>query len=96
MEIRELISGDSRTGSGGVAQHIFDNGAKITRITTFCPDFIGPGPTHLYLIDHSGVLVLVDTGIPTDLAKSFSTSGEISLCPISSDLCLRIIATESS
>jgi glyoxylase-like metal-dependent hydrolase (beta-lactamase superfamily II) len=71
MEIKELLSGDTKTGSGGVTQYIFENTSKITRITTFCPDIIGPGPTHLYIIDHAGVLTLVDTGIPTDLAKSF-------------------------
>jgi glyoxylase-like metal-dependent hydrolase (beta-lactamase superfamily II) len=71
MEIKELLGGDAKTGSGGATQYLFGNGAKISRITTFCPDIIGPGPTHLYLIDHGGALALVDTGIPTDLAKSF-------------------------
>jgi len=39
------------------------------QITTFCPDLIGPGPTNLYLIEDD-VLILVDTGLPTDLAKN--------------------------
>lgn len=42
----------------------------ITQITTFCPDVIGPGPTHVYLID-GDVSIMVDAGIPTHLAKAF-------------------------
>jgi len=41
---------------------------QINRITTFCPDIVGPGPVHTYLIRGEAVL-LVDPGIPTDLAK---------------------------
>lgn len=43
---------------------------RITQITTFCPNVIGPGPTHLYLIE-SDALILVDMGIPTEVAKTF-------------------------
>ena len=46
-----------------------DRKTRITQITTFCPDMVGPGPTHVYLIDN-GKRVLVDTGIPTVLAKT--------------------------
>ncbi|HTY22869.1 MAG TPA: MBL fold metallo-hydrolase [Desulfomonilaceae bacterium] len=62
---------DSKIGSGGVRRFVL-NGQKmvITQITTFCPDVIGPGPVHLYLIE-SDALVLLDAGLPTDLAKSF-------------------------
>ncbi|MBW1709306.1 MAG: MBL fold metallo-hydrolase [Deltaproteobacteria bacterium] len=47
-----------------------DRKIRVTQITTFCPDIIGPGPTHLYLIENDA-LVLLDTGIPTKLAKRF-------------------------
>lgn len=43
---------------------------RLTQITTFCPDTVGPGPTNLYVIE-SDALILVDTGIPTYLAKMF-------------------------
>jgi glyoxylase-like metal-dependent hydrolase (beta-lactamase superfamily II) len=42
---------------------------RITQITTFCPDIIGPGPTHIYLIETDS-LVMFDIGIPTSLAKA--------------------------
>ncbi|MGO9566436.1 MAG: MBL fold metallo-hydrolase [Desulfomonilaceae bacterium] len=61
----------SEVGSGRVRRFDFsDSKLRVTQITTFCPDTIGPGATHLYLIE-SDALVLVDTGIPTDLAKAF-------------------------
>ncbi|MBW2091941.1 MAG: MBL fold metallo-hydrolase, partial [Deltaproteobacteria bacterium] len=47
-----------------------DRKTRITQITTFCPDIIGPGPTHLYLIENEA-LVLLDTGMPTKLVKIF-------------------------
>ena len=54
---------------GGVRRIVLqDSNIKITQITTFCPDLIGPGPTQLYLIE-SDALILLDTGLPTDLAK---------------------------
>lgn len=60
---------NSKLESGRVRRFIFPNGKiRITQITTFCPDFIGPGPTHLYLIENDA-LTLLDTGIPTHLAK---------------------------
>lgn len=61
---------NSKLESGRVRRFVLPSGKiRVTQITTFCPDFIGPGPTHLYLIE-SDVLILMDTGIPTDLAKS--------------------------
>lgn len=60
----------SELGSGRVRRFVLPDGKiSITQITTFCPDLVGPGPTHLYLIE-TDVLILVDTGIPTGLAKS--------------------------
>ncbi|MEJ2718680.1 MAG: MBL fold metallo-hydrolase, partial [Deltaproteobacteria bacterium] len=57
--------------SGQVRQFVLPDGkTRITQITTFCPDVIGPGPTNLYLIDDDA-LILLDTGIPTQLAKDF-------------------------
>lgn len=57
--------------SGGVTRFTLpDNKTTITRISTFCPDEIGPGPTHTYLVD-SDAQVLVDSGIPTAIAKAF-------------------------
>jgi len=70
--IRETrIKADSALGSGRVRQFALPGDTcRITQITTFCPDLIGPGPTNLYLIE-SDALVLVDTGLPTQLAKTF-------------------------
>jgi glyoxylase-like metal-dependent hydrolase (beta-lactamase superfamily II) len=70
--IRETrLKADSAVGSGGVRQYApAGNSCRITQITTFCPDLIGPGATNLYLVE-SDALVLVDTGVPTYLAKSF-------------------------
>lgn len=57
--------------SGEVIRYVLpDDSTEITRITTFCPDEIGPGPAHLYLIK-SDALTLVDAGIPTWMAKAF-------------------------
>lgn len=57
--------------SGSVRRFEPSGGAtSITRITTFCPDVIGPGPTHVYLIE-GAVTVLVDAGMPTHVAKTF-------------------------
>ena len=56
------------TESGKVKQYTLSKGRKVTQITTFCPDLIGPGPTHLYVIEDK-FLTLVDTGLPTHLAK---------------------------
>lgn len=70
LEQTELKS-NSKVGSGQVRRFVYsDAKLRVTQITTFCPDVIGPGPTHLYLIE-SDALILVDTGIPTDVAKAF-------------------------
>ena len=62
---------NSGPGSGRVRQwKLADNKTRITQITTFCPDLIGPGPAHLYLIQ-SDALILLDAGIPTGMAKAF-------------------------
>ena len=55
-------------GTGRVREYRLGRKRRMFQITTFCPDLIGPGPTHLYLIEDD-VLILVDTGLPTDLAK---------------------------
>lgn len=58
-------------GSGRVRQwDLADEQIRITQITTFCPDLIGPGPAHLYLVQ-SDALILLDAGIPTAMAKTF-------------------------
>jgi len=56
-------------GTGRVREYRLGRKRRMFQITTFCPDLIGPGPTHLYLIEDE-VLILVDTGLPTDLAKN--------------------------
>jgi glyoxylase-like metal-dependent hydrolase (beta-lactamase superfamily II) len=56
-------------GTGRVREYRLGRKRRLFQITTFCPDLIGPGPTHLYLIEDDA-LILVDTGIPTDLAKN--------------------------
>ncbi len=72
MSLQETILKPAvKLNSGGVRRFVTGDGKiAITQITTFCPDEIGPGPTHLYLIE-SDALVLVDAGIPTQLAKAF-------------------------
>jgi glyoxylase-like metal-dependent hydrolase (beta-lactamase superfamily II) len=62
---------NSTLGSGRVRSFIVpEEEIRIIQITTFCPDGIGPGPTHLYLIDGDS-LILMDTGMPTHLVKAF-------------------------
>jgi glyoxylase-like metal-dependent hydrolase (beta-lactamase superfamily II) len=66
-----LLRPNTTLGSGRVRRFVLPSGKiRITQITTFCPDFIGPGPTHLYLIENDA-RILMDTGVPTQLAKSF-------------------------
>jgi len=66
------LKADSRIGSGGVSQFGLPGArANITRIRTYCPDEIGPGPTNVYVIQQDGALILMDAGIPTHLAKIF-------------------------
>jgi glyoxylase-like metal-dependent hydrolase (beta-lactamase superfamily II) len=56
-------------GTGRVREFQLGRKRRMFQITTFCPDLIGPGPTHLYLIEDDA-LILVDTGMPTDAAKN--------------------------
>lgn len=66
----ELYPAD-RFGSGRVRRfRLSDAKITITQISTFCPDTIGPGPVHVYVIESDG-LVLMDAGIPTQVAKAF-------------------------
>ncbi|MBM4328128.1 MAG: MBL fold metallo-hydrolase [Deltaproteobacteria bacterium] len=66
-----LLKSASAVGSGEVRRFTLPDGKiSITRITTFCPDVVGPGPVHAYLVE-SDALVLLDTGLPTHIAKSF-------------------------
>jgi glyoxylase-like metal-dependent hydrolase (beta-lactamase superfamily II) len=66
-----VLRPQSEIGSGRVRRFILPDGkTKITQITTFCPDIIGPGATHLYVVE-ADALILVDAGIPTDLSKAF-------------------------
>jgi glyoxylase-like metal-dependent hydrolase (beta-lactamase superfamily II) len=55
-------------GTGRVKKYRLGRKRRLFQITTFCPDLIGPGPTHVYLIEDDA-LILVDTGLPTGLAK---------------------------
>ncbi|RJP58743.1 MAG: MBL fold metallo-hydrolase [Deltaproteobacteria bacterium] len=69
MNIKEnIIKPNSEAGSGRVKQYVLSKGRKVTQITTFCPDIIGPGPAHIYVIEDEA-LIMVDTGIPTHMAK---------------------------
>ena len=72
MKIKENILRSNRRfssqpmGTGRVKEYRLGRKRRMFQITTFCPDLIGPGPTNLYLIEDD-VLILVDTGLPTDL-----------------------------
>jgi len=65
------LKANTSSGSGRVRRFTLPDGkTRITQITTFCPDMIGPGPTHVYVIEGEA-LVMLDAGIPTYLAKLF-------------------------
>ena len=65
-----ILKPNTILGSGRVRRFTLPgNRTRITQITTFCPNLVGPGPTHVFLIDN-GAKILVDTGIPTLLAKT--------------------------
>ncbi len=70
MNIKETILRPRAKHGSGLVRKITQEGspAAVTQITTFCPDRVGPGATHLYLIE-AGELILVDTGLPTQLVK---------------------------
>jgi glyoxylase-like metal-dependent hydrolase (beta-lactamase superfamily II) len=72
MSIHETeLKPASEMGSGRVRRFELPDGkTRIYQISTFCPDVIGPGPTNVYLIENDA-LILVDAGIPTNLAKAF-------------------------
>ena len=55
-------------GTGAVREYRLGRSRRLFRITTFCPELVGPGPVHLYLIEDDA-LILVDAGLPTRLAK---------------------------
>ncbi len=65
----KLLRPNQPIGSGRVREYRLGRRRRLFQITTFCPDIIGPGPTHLYLIEDEA-LILVDTGMPTDMAKN--------------------------
>lgn len=63
------LKASSKLGGGSVRHYILPYGkTRITQISTFCPDIVGPGATHIYLIENDE-LILMDTGLPTHLAK---------------------------
>lgn len=64
-----LIKPKGPFGSGRVRRYSLEDGTRISQISTFCPEIMGPGPTHLYLIERDAV-ILVDTGIPTNFVKT--------------------------
>ncbi|MBI5252119.1 MAG: MBL fold metallo-hydrolase [Desulfomonile tiedjei] len=72
MSIQETeLKPVAEIGSGLVRRFDFPDGkTRIFQISTFCPDIIGPGPTNVYLIENEA-LILVDVGIPTNMAKAF-------------------------
>jgi len=62
---------NTHEGSGRVRRFsVPDTDIRVTQISTFCPDIIGPGPVHIYLIENRDALILLDTGLPTGLAKA--------------------------
>ncbi len=65
-----VLRKDGPTNSGRVAAYPLGGRRRLYHIRTYCPDRIGPGPTNLYLIEDDA-LILVDTGLPTDMAKQF-------------------------
>lgn len=65
-----LIRHGEKSGSGRVREYRLGGSRRLVQITTFCPSVIGPGPTHVFLIIDDGIVILVDTGMPTDLAKN--------------------------
>jgi glyoxylase-like metal-dependent hydrolase (beta-lactamase superfamily II) len=72
MILRETeLKPASKIGSGRVRRfELSDGKTRIFQISTFCPDLIGPGPTNVYLIENES-LIMVDAGIPTNMAKAF-------------------------
>jgi glyoxylase-like metal-dependent hydrolase (beta-lactamase superfamily II) len=73
MQIKEtLLKPADKTGSGQVRRFVLpDNKIAVTQITTYNPSVLSPGPAHVYLIEGEALL-LVDTGLPTHIARIFS------------------------
>lgn len=64
------IRPNNSLGSGGVVRYeLPEENLRVTQITVFCPDGIGPGGTHVYLVEKEALLMF-DTGLPTDAAKA--------------------------
>ncbi len=71
----------TNTNSGRVKRYHLPGGKiRITQISTFCPERIGPGAVHSYLIE-SDTLILLDTGLPTDMAKTMFFPSHIRKMP---------------
>jgi len=73
-----LLIPNSPSKSGRVRRfQIPGTRTRVTQITTFCADIVGPGPTHIYLVEGE-CIVLLDTGIPASLVKKlfYSWRGE--------------------
>lgn len=63
------IKPQGKQGSGGIRRlRLPETGQRITQITTFCPNKVGPGSTHVYFIEDK-IPVLLDAGMPTHIAK---------------------------
>ena len=78
--MRKLLRANQPTGSGRVVEYRLGH-RRLFQITTFCPNIIGPGPTNQYLIEDEA-LILVDTGIPTDVVKNFFYSWQNQPVPV--------------
>ena len=64
------IQPNAKHGSGRVRRFLLpDTGQRISQITTFCPNKVGPGSTHVYFIEDK-VPILLDAGMPTHIAKT--------------------------
>jgi glyoxylase-like metal-dependent hydrolase (beta-lactamase superfamily II) len=64
----KLLRSNQSSESGRVVEYHLGHRRRLFQITTFCPGVLGPGPTNLYLIEDDA-LILVDTGLPTNMAK---------------------------
>ncbi len=73
MKIKETqLKPADVTGSGQVCRFTLPGSEiSVTRITTFNPGVVSPGPAHVYLVEGESLL-LFDTGLPTNTAKLFS------------------------
>jgi glyoxylase-like metal-dependent hydrolase (beta-lactamase superfamily II) len=67
-------------GTGRVREFRVGRDRRLFQITTFCPELVGPGPTHVYLLEDDA-LILVDTGLPTVFAKNLFYFWRRQPCP---------------